>query len=689
MTTIRERVKRLRPRSWRVVLAAVLILAGFYLGTRWRPTHVETGVTPSNQAEGSTPATTEAATIWTCSMHPNIRQPRPGKCPICGMDLIPVTSGDSGADAGPRSFSTTEAARQLMNIQTARVERRFVTTEIRMVGKIEYDETKLAYITSRVPGRLDRLYVDYTGVPVKKGDHLVYLYSPELLVAQEELQRAARAIRNLSPGAPDSLRKAAQATLEASRRKLSLWGVTDQQIADAEKGGASTDHITIFAPVGGTVVQKNALEGMYVETGTQIYVIADLGEVWVKMDAYESDLPWLHYGQKVTFATEAYPGETFSGRIAFIDPILNPMTRTAKVRVNVPNPDGRLKPEMFVRSVVQAQVAPDGRVMDPDLAGKWISPMHPQIIKDGPGTCDICGMPLVRAEDLGYVPATADESSKPLVIPAAAPLITGKRAIVYVETTGADRPTFEGREVKLGPRAGDDYIVESGLAEGEMVVTNGNFKIDSALQILAKPSMMNPEGGVAAPVHDHGTTGTPPSATAAAPETSESKLELAPEAFRLQLGKVLEAYYGLQAALASDNLQQAVGGVKGVQEALAAVDMKLLTGDAHTRWMKRLAELQSPLEASAKAPELDALRTHFAVFSERFVEVLKTYGRAGDRPAYALKCPMALNNQGAVWLQPDKEVRNPYFGASMLNCGQVIGTLGPTQHQHTEGAGHE
>ena len=161
-----------------------------------------------------------------------------------------------------------------------------------------------------------------------------------------------------------------------------------------------------------------------------------------------------------------------------------------KVRVNVSNEDGRLKPEMFVRAIVKSNVAAGGRVLDASLAGKWISPMHPEIVKDQPGDCDICGMPLVRAESLGYVTAEPTDAAKPLIVPTSAVLLTGTRAIVYVQIPDADKPTYEGREIVIGPRAGDFYLVKSGLNEGDLVVTNGNFKLDSALQISAKPSMM-------------------------------------------------------------------------------------------------------------------------------------------------------------------------------------------------------
>lgn len=398
-----------------------------------------------------------------------------------------------------RHITLSDTAQKLASIQVMPVERKFVTAEISMFGKIDYDETKLAYITARVPGRLDRLYVDYTGISVRKGDHLVYLYSPELLTAQEELIQALKRVRTKNNDRK-YVQKDSFSILEAVREKLRLWGLTESQIKQIEKKNKASDHITIYAPISGTVIHKNAMEGMYVNTGTQIYTIADLNRVWVKLEAYESDITWIRYGQKVEIRTETYPGERFEGRISFIDPILNQKTRTVAVRVNVENRDGRLKPGMFVRGIVYSRMSAGGKVVEPDMAGKWISPMHPEIIKDRPGKCDICGMPLVQAEMLGY--AAAEPKNAPIVIPATVPLITGKRAVVYVRIP--DNSTmFEGREVVLGPRAGNYYIVLKGLHEGELVVVNGNFKIDSAMQIEAKPSMMNPEGGGMSAVHKH------------------------------------------------------------------------------------------------------------------------------------------------------------------------------------------
>ena len=387
----------------------------------------------------------------------------------------------------------SRAAKHLARIETSPVRRAFAEREVRMVGKLDYDETEVGYIAAWVPGRLDRLYADFTGVRVAKGDRMVYMYSPELLAGQEELLQAGNAVRALSNTESNVLKSTAEATVAAAREKLRLLGLADEQVAEIESSGETSDHLTIYAPIGGVVVEKNAREGMYVDTGTRIYTIANISRLWLLLEAYESDLPWLRYGQRVTFTSPSFPGETFEALISFIDPVVDPKTRTVGVRAIVENPGFKLKPEMFVSGVVSSRIDGEGNVIDEDLAGKWIGPVHPEVVKNGPGKCDVCGMALVSAESLGYAGSTGTGEDAPLLIPSSAALITGRRAVVYVEIPNDEGPLFEGREVELGPRAGDLYVVKSGLSEGEMVVTNGAFKIDSELQIRAKPSMMSPQ----------------------------------------------------------------------------------------------------------------------------------------------------------------------------------------------------
>ena len=573
------------------------------------------------------------ATVWTCSMHPQIQQPSSGDCPICGMDLIPLIN-DSDADSGPRTLSMSESSRALADINTTRVERRLPVAEVRLVGKLDYDETRLRSLTARFPARIDQLFVNYTGVPVKAGEHLARIYSPALLIAQRELITAHAA-------------NPASTFTQIAREKLRLWDLLPAQIEALIANPADGEEFELLAPIGGIVITKNIKEGDYVKTGEPLFRIADLSELWLHLDAFASDLAWLRFGQEVSFEVEAYPGESFRGRIAFIAPEVDRRTRTTAIRVNVPNPDGRLKPGMFATGRVAVLLTGSGNVMVPELAGKWISPMHPEVIQDGPGQCTVCGMDLVPAAELGY--AEIDDQPPPLVVPASAVLRTGRRAVVYVALPDRDRPTYEGREIVLGPKAGQVYIVKSGLAEGDQVVTHGAFKIDSALQIVAQPSMMNPEGGGSAPGHNHGgsaaTTTTPTEATPSAALTLEPALA----------AKIIPTYFALHAALAADNLPAAQ---------LALTAMMAVTGQQ--------GPLPDLIHLLLGADDLDTLRRpHFETISNALIVAVRADPTAFAGDIVLMDCPMVYDDRGAEWLQPDEALLNPYFGAMMLRCGTV------------------
>lgn len=661
------------PKVGRLLLIA-LIPAAFLVG--W---FVHAPAPRQGEGEG-TAAESQAGREYTCSMHPQVRSSDPNaSCPICGMDLIPVaTAGGDVSDEGA-VIILSPRARQLAQVATAPVERRYVASGVQLLGTVRADETRVRRISAWSAGRLDRLYVDYTGIRVAEGDHLAELFSPELITAQEELLQAKRS---------DIVDFGAE-NLTASREKLRLLGLTLSQIDELERRGRPLDHVTITAPIGGIVLEKHAVEGAYVSVGSPIVSIADLSRVWVKLDAYESDLPWLRYGQEVSFQSIAFPGETFAGRIAFLDPVLDERSRTVKVRVNVPNDDGQLKPGMFVRATLQARLTADGRVADTGLAGKWISPMHPEVVKDGPGSCDVCGMDLVPTESMGYASAEASGQGAPLVIPATAPLITGRRAVVYVADPVAEG-RYEGREIVLGPRAGDHYLVRSGLAEGEQVVTRGNFKIDSALQIQARPSMMSPEGGVPAPGHQHGgmpaaagtdegyvdheATGSDPAAAkpvASLIGIAEGPRLMTPEAFIDRIENVYAAYFDLQSALSHDNLEQARKQAVKTGSALAKIDMSLLDHEAHQVWMKLLPALSESSKAVEGAADIEASRREFEGLSRAVAVLGARFGRQAGRELLVYHCPMAFDFEGADWLQETEGTENPYFGSSMFKCGTL------------------
>jgi Cu(I)/Ag(I) efflux system membrane fusion protein len=588
---------KVKAKAKKVPFLVVVFALGFVL--KWA---ITSPTQPAASTHVHTAQAPEKKQVWTCSMHPAIKLPKPGLCPICNMDLIPLSVDETEMATSMRQLSVSENAKKLMDIEVAPVERKFVKATVRMVGKVDYDETKLAYITAWVPGRLDRLYVDYTGVPVNKGDHLVDLYSPELISAQEELLQAIEAVQNIGDTELNVMREMTGATLNAAREKLRLWGLTGEQVAKIETAGKVEDHITIYAPISGIVIHKNALEQMYVSTGTRLYTIADLSQVWIKLDAYESDLEWLRYGQQVEFTAVSHPGEVFRGTIIFIDPILNEKTRTVKVRVNVPNLEGKLKPGMFVKAIARSEVAAGGRIMDADLVGKWMCPMHPEIVKSTSGECDLCEMPLVQTENLGYVSADPEQVQKPLVIPISAALVTGTRAIVYVQVPDANKPTFEGREIVLGPKAGDYYLVRSGLQERELVVVKGSFKIDAELQIIAKPSMMTPEGAGGGGLHDHGPRD-------AQDEQAGQPLVELPVLSRYQIQTALDRAQGVEKAIASEDIAKVRAGFAALSEALKNVDMKLLTGHAHMLWKEYHMRLTNDAVEGSEAKAIEDART--------------------------------------------------------------------------------
>ena len=602
--------------------------------------------------------------LFTCSMHPSVRLPDPdAKCPICFMDLIPVT--EDGGEGSELRVTMSESAASLSKIETAPVGRFFPTAEVRLYGKVTYDETSVARLTAYFPGRIERLFVNYLGVPVTRNDHMAEVYSPDLIAAFEEFRQAKAASAN-STATSDLVRSATRDTLSAAREKLRLFGITPEQIAAVEDGSFNSDRLTIFAPIGGVVTHLAVREGDYVQTGAPIATIADLSRLWLDMEAYESQLPMLRWGQRVTFTVEAHPGETFEGRISFIEPMVDERTRTAAVRVAVENPERRLKPGMFASAVVRTRVAADGAVISNELAGRWVSPMHPTVVKDGPGQCDICGMDMVPAESLGVVgdPTGIEE---PLIIPRSAVLFTGTRSVVYVEVPDTERPTYEGRAVVLGPRAGEFYIVRDGLNRNDSVVVNGAFRIDSAMQIAAKPSMMTPGGGGGGNPHaGHG-------GMAGGPTPEMPSRVTVPATFVFALKPVYAAYLDAQEALAADDLGGFVQAAADIKTALGFVEEAGLVGEPLAEWRRAEARLL----VDDAITSIDTARARFERMSEGVIALQRRFGHRGSETWNLAHCPMAFDNNGADWLQRGTQINNPYFGDQMLRCGEVRESFPP------------
>jgi Cu(I)/Ag(I) efflux system membrane fusion protein len=447
------------------------------------------------------------------------------------MNLIPV-SRVAAAQETPRP----EPAAPL---ETEPVAYRALAREIRTVGKLDYNERGVAYITARVAGRVDRLYADFTGIQVKAGDHLADIYSPELYTAQSELLLALDSSEKAQPGRRLLAGDLARGNLEAARTKLRLWGITSEQLAEIEHSHKTRTHLTIYAPIGGIVIEKAVREGQYVKEGDLLYRVADPDPIWLYLDIYEYDLGWVRYGQAVDVTVEAYPGETFHGTVTFIEPFLDDRTRTVKVRVNLANPDRRLKPAMYASAVIRVGLSGDGSPEPTGFEGKFWCPMHPEVVRDQPGRCPICQMPLERVPatrppaaghtghgaHAGHDHAAHEPSGGPakpgrvLAVPASAVLDTGTRKVAYRQTKDGG---YELAEVQVGPRcegrnesgqAESYYPLLRGLREGDRVVIRGGFLLDSQRQIEGMPSLFYPQGQAAVNLHA-GHCGAPmPAAT--------------------------------------------------------------------------------------------------------------------------------------------------------------------------------
>jgi len=472
---------------WGILLVTTALLLTACTGTRDSAGGTE-------EAGAEQPAEQEIL-YYTCGMHPSVKvsmedfEAGNDKCPICNMDLVPVykeTDASSAAEEHGEQgmpapgIKLSSRAQALAQVKTGQVGFRQLFKDIDTVGQLVWDERRLAYVAAWVPGRLDKLYVNFTGTEVDKGGPLADIYSPQLLTTQEEFLLALETRDRLRQGPDQEAAGHAGSLAEAARKRMLLWGISGSQIQKLEESRSAATHMTIHAPIGGTVIHKNAFEGKYVKEGENLFQIADLSRLWMEAEIYEHDLAHVSVGQHVEISTQAFPGETFHGEVAFIEPVVDPRTRSVKARVDIPNPQRRLKPGMYMNAVISVHVHEGIAAPDKDV---WICTMCPEVQEDEPGECPECGMDLVKK------PASA--AGGILAVPREAVLDTGARKLVYVEH---EPGSYMAHEVVLGPEAVAMvdgrrmrfYAVKAGLEEGMMVVVRANFLIDSQSQITGQ-----------------------------------------------------------------------------------------------------------------------------------------------------------------------------------------------------------
>ncbi|KPQ19933.1 MAG: Cu(I)/Ag(I)efflux system MFP component CusB [Algoriphagus marincola HL-49] len=550
-------------------LGLLILILGISIGWIISPTN-ETG-DHSQHLHGTVEGVPQ---IWTCSMHPQVQLTEPGDCPLCGMELIPADSQEDESEDSP-VLKMTESSLALAQIQTIQVGSSSGKGTLELTGKIQADERETASITAKFPGRIEKLHVTFTGEKVIKGQKLASIYSAELLSAQQELLEASK-IKNDFPE-----------IYQAAKQKLRLWKLSDEQITSVEKAGTVQEQFDVFAEHSGIVMGRNVAVGDYINTGQSLFQIVNLEKVWVILDAYESDLGQIQIGMPIDFSVAGIPNSEFTSKVSYVDPVINPETRVAAIRAEVPNSQGKLLPEMFVKAEIS----------------KW------------------------------------DTSKERLLIPRTAVLWSGKRSVVYVKVPNQSSAGFEMREVEIGALQGDNYPVLSGLENGEEIVVNGAFTIDAASQLADKPSLMN--------------------------RASTNQIEVS-EDFSKGFSQLADYYFELKNQLASDQWKGNNKIWTGIRNSLKLMENEEKTTIQPSVWLDVLNDLE-------KSNGIKEARVNFNSFSKLMLEANETYGLT-NRTVYKDYCPMAFGDEGAYWLSEKKEILNPYFGSSMLTCGEVKAT---------------
>ena len=554
----------------------------------------------SSQVEEHEDHLAEEETIWTCSMHPQIRQPEPGQCPICGMDLIPL---ETASAQGPTALTMTTEAIRLANIQTQTVGEPTTGKEAAeswlINGKILPDERQVYSQVPHIAGRIEALAVTYEGMYVKKGSKIADIYAPEIISAQREFLEAQK-LADINPN-----------LLEAARNKLKFLKIPDSFIEKLENTGEVVESFPLLAGKSGYVLNKKVEIGDYVASGQVLFDIYDLSSVWAVFDVYEKDISRIKMGDVIEFSAMAVPDKTFKTRIDFINPLLDPETRAIRIRGQVTNRGGILKPQMLIR----------GSLLTKHKSGQ-------------------------------------DQ----LMIPKTAVLWTGRESVVYVQDTTMNIPTFVFREVTLGPEIGSQYRILDGLTEGEKVVTNGVFAVDASAQLNNQRSMMNRM--VETPGHEDHFDMIHPVDPDVVTDGAEKDLD-----------RVLNTYIQLKNDLVTgepDQIQLALENMNKVAESLADRDD---LGTYNAAWNGHLNNFRHHLKLMTEESEIKGWREAFVPLSTVLIRWIREFGNPGEEMVYVQHCPMANNDQGADWLSMDLNIRNPYYGEQMLTCGTTLDTL--------------
>ena len=538
---------------------------------------------------------------YTCSMHPQIIRDAPEKCPICGMDLVPVSKGDSRSNY----LMLNDSQIKLANITTEKVSFRPIGQTVIVNARLVENEELTEIISSRTAGRIEKLFVKETGRTIQKGEPLYEIYSETLLTLQKEYLLAKAQFEKLG-----STEKRYGSFLKAAKRKLILFGLPQDQIDNLGKSRNVQERITFLSPASGILTELNIAEGQYVGEGEAIFQIENISKLWVEAELYPSETSFVKVGDKVKANISGFEDVPVEGAITFLSPEYRANTQITIVRAVIENPESRFKPGM------QAQVF------------------------------------------------FTHSSREALSVPSDAVIRDGKGAHIYIQN---GKNTFKAQMVKTGLEDFSHVEITEGLNEGDTVAVSGAYLLYSEI-VLKKGG--NPMAG-----HQHGNiedikmTENDAEPGRVNPEIREEQLTIDVK-FSEQFATILLPYLKIKDALVASDMKSASTAGKDFSLALEKIDIGLLKGDAHMKWIEKLNVMQQSAKTIQSAGDIEKQRASFATLSDALYSSLKIFN-AHDLHAYYQYCPMAFDNKGAYWISQDEQISNPYFGEQMLRCGET------------------
>lgn len=595
----------------KIVIIIIAMLAGALIMYWIAPSGSKDNITDSEMHSEADHASEE---IWTCSMHPQIRQNEPGDCPICGMDLIPVAN--DAMDGDPLAIKMSKNAMQLANVRTASVGKEAAIKKIRLNGKVMADERRMYSQVSHIAGRIEDLSVNFTGEYVSKGQRIAKIYSPELVSAQKELFETIK-LKDTQPQ-----------FYEAAREKLKNWRLSEAQINKIVESGIIQESFPIQADVSGYIEKKMVNLGDYVPRGAMLYQIADLSKVWVMFDVYENDLPWVQKGDKIEYTISAIPGKTFEGTVDYIDPVVDSKSRVSKARVEVSNRDLELKPEMFASATIQAKLAKQKGIVVPKSAVLWTGKRSVVYVKNA-GDEQVS----FKLREVILGPALGD---------------------AYLIESGLEI----GEEIAVNGTfsidaaaqlAGKASMMNPDMMDEGMTMEKDNMGMDASKMktMEMKNSKMDME------------------------HSKKAMEKVMPDGkSKTTLQALVKSYYALAKALDTDDFDKAKTEAKAIRKHILDANKLLIGQEEQAYWKLYDTALLNSSKAINNSEDITGIRSHFDELSLAMAKLVKDF-KLGKEKIYVNICPMANDNKGAVWLSPTEKIANPYFGSAMHKCGST------------------